>query len=196
MSVPADVLSPFSKRCNGERSRQRHRARVLRFAADAQDNTGETAAPERASVTSGERGPASLPDQPATNQRATALRGTILLVDDDRGLQQAIGAILEDEGYDVIPAFDGLDALEKLAERLPDLILLDIGMPNLDGLGLAEELRRRAVLPAIPILVLTADGNASTKARRVGAAGYLNKPFQLEELVLRVSELLPEPPAA
>jgi CheY-like chemotaxis protein len=195
MRVRVVASAAVSRRCHGEHPRQRHGARTPRLVCSARDGEGDLPAQQERTAGTGdraERATAALPEQPASSQQRTALRGTILLVDDDRGLQQAIGAILEDEGYDVIPAFDGLDALAKLAARPPDLILLDIGMPNLDGLGFAEELRRRAVLPAMPILVLTADEHASAKARSVGAADFLNKPFQLEELVQRVSNLLPE----
>jgi two-component system response regulator MprA len=111
---------------------------------------------------------------------------TILVVDDDTGLQVTISAILEDEGYTVMVADDGLDALDKLDAVRPALILLDIGMPRMDGYAFADALAGRGLRPVIPIIVLTADGRAPEKAARVGAEGYLAKPFTLTALLAAV----------
>ncbi len=118
------------------------------------------------------------------------MRGPILVVDDDRDMQATIAAILEDEGFDVRLAGDGLDALAALETTRPALILLDITMPRMDGYAFAEELRRRGAHAAIPIVVLTADGRAEEKAARVGADAYLAKPFGLSELLDCVGQLL------
>lgn len=115
---------------------------------------------------------------------------TILVVDDDVSIQTTIGAILEDEGYRVMTAFDGVDALTKLGETSPDLILLDIGMPRMDGYTFADEMRRRGLSPGTPIVVVTADGRAPEKAARVGADGFLAKPFAMDTLLQQVEEVL------
>ncbi len=87
-------------------------------------------------------------------------------------------------------ASDGVDALTILAERRPDLILLDVGMPRMDGFAFAEELGRRGLHPGIPIVVLTADGNARQKASRIGAWTYLTKPFSVDALLDCVERLV------
>ncbi len=123
------------------------------------------------------------------------MSGTILVVDDDRGLQTALTEIFEDEGYRVAIAHDGYHALDQLAGVTPDLIVLDIGMPRMDGFTFADELVRRGLRPGIPMLVLTADGRAQQKAARVKAEGWLAKPFDVNELLERVAGLLGPPPA-
>jgi CheY-like chemotaxis protein len=114
---------------------------------------------------------------------------TILVVDDDAGVQASLGEILEAFGYRTLIAGDGLEAIERLAEGLPALILLDLMMPRMDGFAFAEELGRRGLRPALPIIVLTADGRAEQKAGRVGADDYLAKPFDLDELLEKVETL-------
>jgi CheY-like chemotaxis protein len=111
------------------------------------------------------------------------MHGPILVVDDDVDMQATIAAILADEGYEVRVAGDGLDALSRIEEAPPALILLDITMPRMDGYAFADELRRRGQHPDIPIVVLTADGRAPEKAARVRAAGYVAKPFALTDLL-------------
>ena len=115
---------------------------------------------------------------------------TILVVDDDRGLQAALAEIFEDEGYRVAVAHDGYHALDQLTGVPPDLIVLDIGMPRMDGFAFAAELTRRGLRPGIPMLVLTADGRAQQKAAQVNAEGWLAKPFDVGELLQRVAHLL------
>jgi CheY-like chemotaxis protein len=115
---------------------------------------------------------------------------TVLVVDDDAGIQLTVQSILEDEGYEVVIAGDGIDALGKLDGLLPSLILLDITMPRMDGYAFADELSRLGLRAQYPILVLTADGRASEKAARVGAVGYLQKPFTVPGLLDAVAEVL------
>jgi two-component system chemotaxis response regulator CheY len=112
---------------------------------------------------------------------------TVLVVEDDAGLQETLEELLEIEGYDVTVARDGLDALDKLGDPPPAVILLDVMMPRMDGYAFVDELRRRGLHPGIPILVLTADGRAQQKAERIGAVGYLEKPFDLGELLRQVA---------
>jgi CheY-like chemotaxis protein len=112
---------------------------------------------------------------------------TVLVVEDDTGLQETLEDLLAFEGYSVTVAKDGLDALAKLGDPPPAVILLDVMMPRMDGYAFAEELRRRGLHPGIPILILTADGRAQQKAERIGAAGYLEKPFDLGELLRQVA---------
>jgi CheY-like chemotaxis protein len=114
---------------------------------------------------------------------------TILVVDDDPLIQLTVRGILEDEGYTVVSAGDGLEALARLADVHPAAILLDITMPRMDGYTFAAELERRGLRDGTPIIVLTADGRAPEKAARVGADGYLTKPFMLPTLLAELDRV-------
>ncbi len=118
------------------------------------------------------------------------MKGTILVVDDDAGLRQTIASILEDDGYSVLLAADGLSALEVLQNVRPSAILLDINMPQMDGYQFADELQRRGLRPGIPVMVLTADGRAPERATRIGAEAHLPKPFSLVALLDGVDRLV------
>lgn len=118
------------------------------------------------------------------------LHKLVLVVDDDSGLQETLQAVLESEDYEVAIAADGLVALEKIAARRPNLILLDLMMPRMDGYAFAKELQRQGLRSSIPIVVLTADGRAQSKAAQVGADGYLEKPFEIPDLLDEVSRLV------
>lgn len=113
---------------------------------------------------------------------------SVLVVDDEPSIVQFIGAALEDEGFDVSTAADGRRAVEMVTEDRPDLVVLDMMLPRLNGDGVASELRR--LHGDIPILVITADGSAREKADRVGAFAYLHKPFDLDRLLTLVRDRL------
>lgn len=115
---------------------------------------------------------------------------TIFVVDDDVGIQQTLGQILEALGYVAVIARDGLEAIEMLETATPALILLDLMMPRMDGFAFARALEERGMRPAVPIIVLTADGRAEQKARQVGAEDFLAKPFELTELMEKVERLV------
>lgn len=119
------------------------------------------------------------------------MSGTILVVDDDPALQFTLSTLLEDEGYQVAVAGDGLEALDSLDGSTPNLILLDIAMPRMDGFAFVEQLSSRGLRQGIPIVVLTADGRAPQKAAQIGADGYLAKPFELTALLSQVARLAP-----
>jgi two-component system response regulator MprA len=120
---------------------------------------------------------------------AKGLANTVLVVDDDPGLQDTLEAVLEFEGYDVVLASDGLDALEKLAVQRPAVIVLDWAMPRMDGPAFAAALREQGLEPRIPVLLLTADGRSRQKAADVEADGYMAKPFDMTELLREVARL-------
>ncbi len=117
---------------------------------------------------------------------------TILIVDDDPGLQETLAAIVESEGYEAVVARDGVEALEKLREVEPALMLVDLAMPRLDGQGLIEELERQGRRADIPIVVLTADVRAKQKALTVRADGYVEKPFRISALLDEIDRLVRE----
>ena len=111
----------------------------------------------------------------------------VLVVDDDPRIRQMISWALEEEGFGVETAEDGQQALERAAGRRPELVILDMTLPVLDGYGVAAGLRL-AHGDALPILAITADGSAAEKARRVGAYTYLKKPFDVEDLLRAVQQ--------
>jgi CheY-like chemotaxis protein len=111
--------------------------------------------------------------------------GRILIVDDDPTMRQTLREAFEDEGMLVDTASDGREALRRVADRPPALVVLDVTLPVLDGFQVADRLRAGTHL--IPIVAITGDGQAPDKAHRMGAFAYLRKPFELSEL-LRIVE--------
>jgi len=125
----------------------------------------------------------------------------ILLVDDEAAITDNLAPFLERSGFVVKTAVDGEDALEKLAQWKPDLIVLDVLMPRMDGRAVLRKLRQDDIW--IPVLLLTQVGESSERAMALeeGADDYLNKPFDPHELVARMKAILRrarpgEPPLA
>ena len=113
----------------------------------------------------------------------------ILVVDDDVALAEMIGIVLRGEGYTPIQAFDGAEALAKLEEAKPDLILLDVMLPGLDGIEVCSKIRETS---GVPIIMLTAKGDTTDVVRGLesGADDYVVKPFNPKELVARIKTRL------
>jgi CheY-like chemotaxis protein len=105
----------------------------------------------------------------------------VLVVDDDAAIRNAVRDLLEDFGIPVETATNGQDALAKVAQRVPRLVLLDMRMPVLDGWGFAQALRETGVSP--PVVVMTAAADARRWADEIGAIGVVPKPFGIEELI-------------
>ena len=114
----------------------------------------------------------------------------ILLADDEPSLCEALSIILRGAGYEVCAARDGAQAVAVFARERPDLAILDVMMPKLDGFDACESIRE--IDPDVPVLMLTAKGDIDDKRSgfRAGADDYVTKPFNDEELVLRVEALL------
>ena len=121
--------------------------------------------------------------------KANQNRGRVLVVDDQAANLRVVSALLERQGYEVAVAGDGEAALSIAEERAPDLMLLDMMMPGMDGFGVMEEIRLRAMLPRVPVVFLTAaqDRGLLLRAFEAGAVDYVIKPFIPEELVARVN---------
>ncbi len=107
----------------------------------------------------------------------------ILVVDDDPDILEALSDILLAEGFAVRRARNGQEALARLSPNPPDLILLDLMMPVMDGFEFSQQMRKRPEWANVPIVVLSADRNVGSKAREIGAASHLAKPFELKELL-------------
>ena len=112
-------------------------------------------------------------------------RARILLVDDEVSIQRAVGPLLRSRGYDVDCAGTGAEALKLAADRTPDLIVLDLGLPDIDGTEVCRRIRERQ---KVPIIVLSARGAEADKvnALDLGADDYVTKPFGPEELLARI----------
>jgi two-component system response regulator MprA len=129
----------------------------------------------------------SAANDPSSTEDALA---RVLVVDDEPALRDALESSLAFEGYEVTTASDGLEALDAIAEKSPDLVLLDIMMPRMDGLTTVRRLRSRG--DTVPVLMLTARDAVGDRVTGldVGADDYLAKPFELDELLARVRALL------
>lgn len=116
----------------------------------------------------------------------------LLIIEDERDIVQALEYNLKKEGFSVSKAFDGIQGLKLSKESSPDLIILDLMLPGLDGLELCRTLKREAPTENIPIIMLTAKGAETDKVvgLEVGADDYITKPFSMRELIARVRAVL------
>ena len=114
---------------------------------------------------------------------------TILVVDDEAQIRRVLRTTLTAEGYTIVEARDGTDAFEKVRDVKPDLILLDMNMPGLDGLQTCREIRSGSEVPIIMLTVRSAEKD-KVRALDVGADDYVVKPFGIQELLARVRALL------
>lgn len=114
---------------------------------------------------------------------------TVLVVDDERDLLEMIAFVLWQEGYRVARATDGRDALDTVERAMPDLILLDMKMPVVDGWQFASEFHKKHGF-RVPIVVLTASEDARVSAVEIGANGWLGKPFDLDLLINMVRHFI------
>lgn len=117
---------------------------------------------------------------------------TILTVDDSATIRQMLSLTLKDAGYTVIEAVDGVDALDKLATQSVHMVITDLNMPKLDGIGLIREIRKLADNRFIPIIMLTTESQESKKqeGKAAGASGWIVKPFKPQQLLSVVRMVL------
>jgi DNA-binding response OmpR family regulator len=119
-------------------------------------------------------------------------RRLVLIADDDEDILVLLRTVLERSGHEVVEAHDGAAALALAGERRPDLAVLDISMPELDGLEVLRRLRADAETSQLPVVLLTARAQEADVALgfETGASAYMRKPFSPRELSQRVAELL------
>lgn len=116
----------------------------------------------------------------------------IMTADDSASVRQMVAFTLKQNGYEVIEAVDGQDALQKLGAKKVDMLLTDLNMPKLDGIGLIKGVRASALNKFIPIVMLTTESQDSKKAegKAAGATGWIVKPFKPEQLLAVVKKVL------
>jgi DNA-binding response OmpR family regulator len=116
----------------------------------------------------------------------------ILIADDEPNIVISLEYLLKREGYQVVVARDGQEALDAIAREHPDLVLLDVMMPHKTGFEVCQAVRSTPGVDATPILMLTARGRETDVAKglALGANAYMTKPFSTRELVLKVAEML------
>jgi UDP-3-O-acyl N-acetylglucosamine deacetylase len=124
-----------------------------------------------------------------------AIQKTILVVDDEDGVRESVREVLSDEGYRVVDTADGARVLEIIKEERPELVLLDIWMPQVDGIGLLKEIKSHE--PEINVVMVSGHGNIHTAvtATKFGAFDFIEKPVSLDGLLLTVQRALGELPA-
>ena len=117
-------------------------------------------------------------------------KASVLFVEDEENLHEALKMNLELEGYEVTSAYDGLQALKCLQNEYFDLVIMDVMLPEMDGITVTESIRLNNI--EVPVLILSARNTSNDKVAglKKGADDYLTKPFNLEELLLRVQKLI------
>ena len=115
----------------------------------------------------------------------------ILIAEDDADVRRLVALALEGEDHEVDVAEDGMEALKAMAERLPDLLLLDVMMPNLDGYGVLDHMASSGMKDHVRVMMVTAKGSERDAKRGLerGCDAYLTKPFDIVELLERVAEM-------
>ena len=116
----------------------------------------------------------------------------VLLVEDEEQLRRVMKDLLQREGYTVAEARDGIQALDEVDRHAPDVIILDLNLPGLDGYGVLAQLRSRPATKEIPIMVLTAKGDEDNEVRvfELGADDFVTKPFRARSLTARIEAVL------
>jgi two-component system nitrogen regulation response regulator NtrX len=118
------------------------------------------------------------------------VESTVLIVDDEEGIRESLSGIFEDEGYEVLTSSSGEEALKALKEQSPDLILLDVWLPGIDGIKTLKEIK--GLKPDLPVIMISGHGNIelAVKATRMGAYDFLEKPLSLERVLLAAKRAL------
>src|SRR4029079_5390943 len=161
----------------------------------------KTGTPQKPGAKPGAPGAAAVPAPPGDHHGVFELidepldlgddadgKGTILLVEDEDQLRRVMKDLLAREGYAIVEAADGVQALEQVDRHNPDVILLDLNLPGMDGYGVLQHLRSRPGTSNVPVIVLTAKGDEDNEVRvlKMGADDFLTKPFRARALSARL----------
>ena len=115
---------------------------------------------------------------------------TLLIIEDEEDLRETVEYKFKACGFKVVTAFDGLDGLEKLETIKPDLIILDMNMPRMNGLEFYQRIKGEDEKPKYPILILTARANMEQLSRDLDVDGFMSKPLELDELFKEVESII------
>lgn len=117
----------------------------------------------------------------------------VMTVDDSATVRKVLQITLTEAGYDVVEAIDGADALKKLSQESVDMLVTDLNMPNIDGLGLIQQVRQQPGNRFMPIIMLTTESQPEKKSagKVAGASGWITKPFRPEQLLAVVRMVCP-----
>jgi two-component system chemotaxis response regulator CheY len=128
----------------------------------------------------------------ACGQQEEEMSKRILSVDDSASIRQLVVFTLEKEGYEVVSAVDGQDALQKAKAAIVDMVITDLNMPNMDGIQLIQALRSEPAFKFTPIVMLTTESamNKKDAGKLAGATGWIVKPFKPEQLIAVVKRLM------
>jgi two-component system response regulator MprA len=118
------------------------------------------------------------------------MKKLVMLVEDDPSVRESMAQVIELGDYGVITAEDGLDAMEKLKACKPDLIILDLMMPGMDGETFVREAHQRPDLKKIPILIISASDDLAGVAKRINVDGFINKPIDIDDFLETVARKL------
>ena len=118
----------------------------------------------------------------------------ILVADDDKAIQRIVQRLLETEGFEVVVAVDGREALDQVTAAAPNLVILDVMMPQMNGLDVLEQIRSRYTADQLPVVMLTGQGEPLDveRGKQLGANLYLTKPFDPEHLMMAVAHVIVE----
>ncbi len=114
----------------------------------------------------------------------------ILIADDDKGFVKLLGVFLQKQGYDIVTAYDGAEALVKMQKTFPDLVILDIVMPHVNGYAFVLELKKLKREPEIPIIVLTCKEQFQDIFKVEGVKEYIVKPFEHADLLEKIKKYI------
>lgn len=120
------------------------------------------------------------------------MKKTIITVDDSASVRMMVNFTLQGMGYDIIEAENGVDAMEKLLKNTVHLIITDINMPEMDGIGLVRKVRAHPLLKFLPVIVLTTESQEEKRleGKKAGATGWIVKPFNQGELMAAVRKVI------
>ncbi|MFC3150047.1 response regulator [Litoribrevibacter euphylliae] len=117
---------------------------------------------------------------------------TILIVDDSSSIRQVVGMTLKGQGFDVLEAVDGQDALNKLTGQKIHLVISDVNMPNMDGITFVTEMKKKPEYKFTPVIMLTTEGadDMKAKGKAAGAKAWVVKPFKADQMLMAVNKLI------
>ena len=186
LEVPQEDPSRPSARPSGKAS-----ARPAGARRDGADGNARTQ-PEPAPAAIGHEAAFELLDDLTPHAKGKREHATVLLVEDEEPLRRVLRDLLEREGFTVLEAGDGVLALDEVDRGAPDIVVLDLNLPRLDGYGVLSHLRARPATSQLPVIVLTAKGDEDSEVRvfEYGASDFLTKPFRPRALSARINALL------